>query len=82
MAKSLPHHHDAEQSVLGTIFLDPREIVKVIDQLNNEDFFDQAHQLIYQAMKDLHIDDMKIDYASVASRLEQSQSLQKAGGMK
>jgi len=82
MAKSLPHHHDAEQSVLGTIFLDPKEIVKVIDQLNNEDFFDQAHGLIYQAMKDLHLDDMKIDYASVASRLEQSQGLQKAGGMK
>jgi replicative DNA helicase len=24
MAKSLPHHHEAEQSVLGSIFLDPQ----------------------------------------------------------
>ncbi|MCR3906023.1 MAG: replicative DNA helicase [Tenericutes bacterium] len=82
MAKSLPHHHEAEQSVLGTIFLDPKEIVSVVDQLNNEDFFDQSHALIYQAMKDLHIDNQKIDYTSVASRLEQSQNLAKAGGMK
>ncbi|MDR4968460.1 MAG: replicative DNA helicase, partial [Acholeplasmataceae bacterium] len=82
MAKSLPHHHEAEQSVLGTVFLDPKEIVSVIDQLNNEDFFDQSHALIYQAMKDLHIDNQKIDYTSVASRLEQSQNLAKAGGMK
>jgi replicative DNA helicase len=82
MAKSLPHHHEAEQSVLGTIFLDPKEIVSVVDQLNNEDFFEQAHQLIYEAMKDLHNNTMKIDYTSVAAKLEEGQNLQKAGGMK
>src|SRR3989339_544560 len=82
MAKSLPHHHESEQSVLGTIFLDPKKIVEVIDQLNNDDFFEESHVLIYQAMKELHQDDMKIDYASVASRLENTQNLQKAGGMK
>lgn len=82
MAKRLPYHEEAEQSVLGTIFLDPKEIVKVIDQLDNTDFFDEAHGLIYQAMKDLHQDQMKIDYASVASRLEQAQMIKKAGGMK
>ena len=82
MAKSLPHHHEAEQSVLGTIFLDPKEIVSVVDQLNNEDFFEQAHQLIFEAMKDLHNNTMKIDYTSVAAKLEEGQNLQKAGGMK
>ncbi len=82
MAKSLPHHHEAEQSVLGTIFLDPKEIVSVVDQLNNEDFFEQAHQMIYEAMKELHNNTMKIDYTSVAAKLEEGQNLQKAGGMK
>lgn len=82
MAKSLPHHHESEQSVLGAIFLDPKQISSVIDQLNNEDFFEQGHALIYQAMKDLFADNLKIDYTSVASRLEQNQNLQKAGGMK
>src|SRR5690606_17958418 len=71
-----------EQSVLGTIFLDPKEIVSVVDQLNNEDFFEQAHQMIYEAMKDLHNNTMKIDYTSVAAKLEEGQNLQKAGGMK
>ena len=82
MAKSLPHHHEAEQSVLGTIFLDPKEIVSVVDQLNNEDFFEQAHQMIFEAMKELHNNTMKIDYTSVAAKLEEGQNLQKAGGMK
>jgi replicative DNA helicase len=82
MAKSLPHHHEAEQSVLGTIFLDSKEIASVIDLLDNEDFFDLSHQLIYQAMKDLHNSQLNIDYTSVASILEQSQNLAKAGGIK
>lgn len=82
MAKSLPHHQEAEMNVLGTIFLDPKEILTVIDQLNNEDFFDQGHQLIFQAMKDLQMDQMKIDYTSVAAKLEASQQLAKVGGIK
>ena len=82
MAKSLPHHQEAEMNVLGTIFLDPKEILTVIDQLNNEDFFDQGHQLIFQAMKDLQMDLMKIDYTSVAAKLEASQQLAKVGGIK
>ena len=82
MAKSLPHHQEAEMNVLGTIFLDPKEILSVTDQLNNEDFFDQGHQLIFQAMKDLNADQMKIDYSSVAAKLEASQQLAKVGGIK
>lgn len=82
MAKSLPYHHEAEQSVLGAIFLDPKEIVTVIDQLNPNDFFEASHRLIYQAMIELYQEALNIDYTSVASRLEQSMNLGKAGGKK
>lgn len=82
MAKSLPHHPEAEMNVLGSIFLDPKEILTVVDQLNNEDFFDQGHALIFQAMKDLFTDNMKIDYSSVAAKLEGQQNLNKVGGIK
>lgn len=82
MAKTLPHHHEAEQSVLGSIFLDPKEMSNVIDQLNQEDFFDRSHMLIFEAMKDLHQQNLEIDFTSVASKLEANQNLQKAGGLK
>ncbi|RJX23875.1 MAG: replicative DNA helicase [Acholeplasma sp.] len=82
MAKNLPHHPEAEMNVLGSIFLDPKEILTVVDQLNNEDFFDQGHALIFQAMKDLYADNMKIDYSSVAAKLEAQQNLAKVGGIK
>ena len=82
MAKSLPFHKEAEQSVLGAIFLDPKIIVSVIDQLDVDDFFDHAHMMIYQAMRDLYQENLKIDFASVGSKLEQTQELVKSGGMK
>jgi replicative DNA helicase len=82
MAKSLPHHHEAEQSVLGSIFLDPKQMASVIDQLNQEDFFDQSHIYVFEAMKDLYLAQMQIDYTSVASFLESNQRLDKAGGLK
>ncbi|MDD4194678.1 MAG: DnaB-like helicase C-terminal domain-containing protein, partial [Acholeplasmataceae bacterium] len=81
MAKSLPHHHEAEQSVLGTVFLEPRKIVEVIDQLNPDDFYALSHSLIYKAMRDLYQENAKIDYQTIAARLESDQALGKAGGM-
>jgi replicative DNA helicase len=81
MPKKLPYHLEAEQSVLGTIFLDPKTIVAVIDHLDDQDFFEQSHALIYQAMKLLNIENLKIDYTSVAAKLEQTQNLVKAGGL-
>jgi replicative DNA helicase len=80
MAKSLPHHREAEQSVLGAILLDPKQVVVVSDLLDTSDFFDQDHILIYEAMKDLALANMKIDYTSVAAKLEEGGHLQRSGG--
>ncbi len=81
MAKKLPHHNESEQSVLGTIFLDPQQINSVIDHLRPDDFYEKSHMLIYEAMKKLYADNHKIDYTSVASWLEQNQNLGRAGGL-
>lgn len=81
MTKKLPHHRVAEQSVLGTIFLDPKLMINVMDQLDVEDFFDLSHQLIYEAMINVHTEDIKIDYASISAKLEQGKDLGKAGGI-
>jgi len=80
MAKKLPYHREAEQAVLGIVFLDQKEIVTIIDQLNKDDFYELSHALIFQAMKDLFQENLKIDFASVAARLEQMQNLERVGG--
>ncbi len=81
MPKTLPYHQEAERSVLGAIFLDPKKVTSVKDQLHNEDFFEEAHMLIFQAMKDVDEANLKVDYASVAAMLEQSGHLARVGGM-
>ena len=81
MPKSLPYHQEAERSVLGAIFLDPKKVTAVKDQLHNEDFFEEAHMLIFQAMKDVDDANLKVDFASVASMLEQAGHLERVGGM-
>lgn len=81
MPKSMPYHLEAERSVLGAIFLDPKKITAVKDQLHNEDFYEESHILIFQAMKDVDEANLKIDFASVAAMLEQREKLQRVGGI-
>jgi len=81
MNNQLPSHIEAEQSVLGTIFLDSRKIVDVMDKLSVDDFFDSKHQAIYQAMVLAYNDDMHIDYTTIISKLNQTKTLGKAGGV-
>ncbi|MDV3167905.1 MAG: replicative DNA helicase [Candidatus Phytoplasma stylosanthis] len=66
----LPFYLEAEQSILGIIFLDPKKILIVMDRLSTEDFFNLEHQYIYEAMKTLIQEQKDIDYFSVNSVLE------------
>lgn len=81
MAKKLPSHRNAEQSVLGSIFLNHKKIVNVVDELETNDFFDLQHRYIYEAMIQVHSEDKIVDYTSVSAMLEQGNNLGKAGGM-
>ncbi|HHW79906.1 MAG TPA: replicative DNA helicase, partial [Acholeplasmataceae bacterium] len=81
MAKKLPSHRNAEQSVLGSIFLNHKKIVNVVDELETNDFFDLQHRYIYEAMIQVYSEDKIVDYTSVSAMLEQGNNLGKAGGM-
>lgn len=80
--KQLPNNSGAEQSVLGSIFLDPKLIISATDELSKEDFFEYAHQLIFDAMQYLYQTNKKIDFQTVIARLEDINMLEKAGGIK
>ncbi|QTX02885.1 replicative DNA helicase [Candidatus Phytoplasma luffae] len=67
----LPFHLEAEQSILGIIFLDNSKLKTVVEVLNTEDFFNLEHQYIYEAMKNLDQSNKSIDYFSVNAVLEQ-----------
>src|SRR5438132_1362781 len=52
--KLAPQAVEAEQSVLGSILIDPEAILKVAEFLHPPDFYRQQHADIYEAMLGLH----------------------------
>jgi replicative DNA helicase len=61
-----PQNTEAEQCLLGCLMLDKEAIVKVVDSLRPEDFYNGRHQDIYQSMVDLYTKSEPIDIVSVS----------------
>jgi replicative DNA helicase len=75
-----PQNLEAEQAVLGGILLDKDAILKIADILNPEDFYDDKHRLIYEAMIYLFERREPIDIVHLAARLQDKNELKVIGG--
>jgi replicative DNA helicase len=79
-AKVPPHDLAAEVSVLGSILIDTDAIINVAEILMADDFYEPAHQLIYEAMISLFEQRKPIDAVTLASQLKKSKNLKASGG--
>ncbi len=77
----LPNSLEAEQSLLGCLFISPSACADVFSQLVASDFYSGSHQKIYQAMLDNYFKDVPIDYITVSKALEDKGQLEEAGGL-
>src|SRR3990167_687818 len=75
-----PHNLDAEKSVIGSLLVDKDAIVKISDFLKPEDFYHDAHRVIYQSINDLYDKRCPIDLVTLANILEDRNELQLIGG--
>jgi replicative DNA helicase len=75
-----PHDLDAEQSVLGSIVLDPAAITRVIDILEPVDFYRENHGQVFRAAIELFRQGEPIDSITLASQLTQMGVLERIGG--
>ena len=75
-----PQNIDAEKSVLGSLLLDKDAIVKVVDILSSEDFYKEAHSIIFEAMLTLYENRVPIDVITLTDQLEKDKNLEKVGG--
>ncbi|MDO8167993.1 replicative DNA helicase [Candidatus Phytoplasma melaleucae] len=75
----LPYCLEAEQSILGIIFLEPQQIMNVINHLEVTDFFNINHQYIFMAMQDLFSQSKAIDYYSVYILLQEKDHIIEGG---
>ncbi len=75
-----PQAVDLEESVLGALMLEKEAVNEVIDVLQPESFYKEAHQKIYEAIKDLFGDSEPIDILTVTERLRKKGELEVVGG--
>ena len=75
-----PQSIEAEQSVLGSLLLNKKAIIKVADILRPKDFYRDTHRHIYETMIELFEKNEAIDILTVSSRLETKELLKEIGG--
>ncbi len=79
--RSLPKNREAEQVVLGCALLEPEGVVpQLLDRLKSDQFYWQAHRLVYQALSELFDRGEPIDLVTVGNRLEEKGQLDQLGG--
>ena len=76
-----PHNNEAEQSVIGAIFLEPQALITAAELLMPEDFYRMAHQKIFQTMISLSDKGQAIDVVTVTEELSAKKELEDVGGI-
>jgi len=76
-----PHNIEAEQAIIGAIFLEPEAFSAASEVLMPEDFYRAGHQRIFEAMMRLADRGEAIDVVTVTSALQDSKHLEEAGGV-
>ncbi len=75
-----PQSTEVEQSVLGAILLEHEALVKVLEVLDERDFYQEIHRWIFQAMVELFEENVPIDVITVSERLKKKDRLEAVGG--
>ena len=76
-----PHNNEAEQSVIGAIFLEPQALITAAELLMPEDFYRMAHQKIFNTMIILSDKGQAIDVVTVTEELSAKKELEDVGGI-
>jgi replicative DNA helicase len=80
IAKVPPHSLEAEESLLGSLLIDKDAIIKVADLVMPQDFYKEAHKIIYDTIKEIYGRQEPIDIVALANRLEEKKQLTTVGG--
>ena len=75
-----PHNLEAEQAIVGGILINNDALNQVVDILSGEDFYKEAHALIYEGMLTLYNRDDPVDIITLSQVLKEKAALDKVGG--
>ena len=75
-----PQNLDAERSLLGAVLADKNAIIKIIDIVIPDDFYDGRHAIIFEAMLELFDKRRPIDLITLSEVLESEKNIEQIGG--
>jgi replicative DNA helicase len=75
-----PQSIEMEQSLLGALLIDRDAIIKMADMVSPDDFYKDAHKMIYESIRDLYEKREPIDLLSLSGKLEEKKQLEIVGG--
>ncbi|MFJ7668979.1 replicative DNA helicase [Lysinibacillus sp. NPDC097195] len=76
-----PHNREAEQSVIGAIFLEPQALITASEILLADDFYQNAHKKIFETMLRLSDQGKAIDVVTVTEELSAKKEIEDVGGL-
>ena len=68
----MPHNTEAEQSVLGAMFMSRDAIMVATDILTGEDFYQQQYGAMFTAMAELYAEGQPVDLVTLQNRLREN----------
>ncbi|HEX8577048.1 MAG TPA: replicative DNA helicase [Flavobacterium sp.] len=75
-----PQALDLEEAVLGAMMIDKKGVDEVIDILQPDAFYKEAHKHIFEAIVQLFTDTQPVDLLTVSAQLKKNAKLDLAGG--
>lgn len=80
-ARILPHNDEAEQALLGCVMIDENAPITILNELKPDDFYLNAHKLIFQAMQAVSQKDKPVDIVTLVQEVETMGIMEKTGGI-
>jgi replicative DNA helicase len=81
LGRTLPAHIDAERAVLGAVLLNDEWVAQVLEILKPEDFYSQAHKIIFEHIAALSQQFKRIDLVTLQDELAKKDQLEAVGGL-
>ena len=75
-----PQNLEAEQSVLGSVLLEPEALSRVLEVMAGDDFYREAHRKIFSSMLDLFRKGTPVDLITLTEILQNKGQLDEIGG--
>lgn len=76
-----PQNNEAEQAVLGAVFISDDALVEAMEYVTADDFYRKAHRLIFETMVELNERGEGIDAVTLKSALDAQNQLEDIGGI-